>query len=134
MSNRRLRTMNTRFISLVEYLIIALVLASVSAHAQTLPGTKPNVIVINADDLGYGDLGCYGQKLFKTPNLDRMASEGKRFTNFYAGCSVCTPSRACLLTGKDTGHVSLRGNVDTPLSLDDKTIAEVLKPAGYRSG
>ena len=69
---------------------------------------KPNVILILADDLGYGDLGCYGQQLIQTPYLDRMASEGMRFTQFYAGSTVCAPSRAVLMTGRHTGHVSAR--------------------------
>ena len=65
---------------------------------------KPNVIFILADDLGYGELGCYGQKLIQTPNLDRMAAEGMRFTQFYAGCTVCAPSRSVLMTGLHTGQ------------------------------
>src|SRR4030095_3165690 len=95
---------------------------------------KPNIIIINADDLGYADIGVYGQQFFKTPNLDKMAAQGKPFTDFYAGCSVCSPSRACLLSGKDTGRVSIRQNSVSTLSLNDKTIAEVLKPAGYTCG
>jgi arylsulfatase A-like enzyme len=71
---------------------------------------KPNVIYIMADDLGYGDLGVYGQKIIQTPNLDRKAREGMRFTQMYAGSTVCAPSRAVLMTGKHMGHVSVRGN------------------------
>jgi len=110
-------------------IVLALMIGRKSNAARR--AGKPNIIIINADDLGYGDVGIYGQKLFKTPNLDRMAVQGKRFTNFYAGCSVCSPSRASLLSGKDTGHVSIRQNSDSTLSLNDKTIAEVLKPIGY---
>ncbi len=79
-------------------------------ETTTLNGSKPNVIVIFCDDLGYGDLGCYGQKTLKTPNLDRMAREGMRFTRYYAGSTVCAPSRCVLLTGLHTGHARIRGN------------------------
>jgi len=98
----------------------------------------PNIIFILADDLGYGDLGCYGQKLIKTPNLDRMAAEGMRFTDFYAGCPVCSPSRASLMTGKHMGNSYIRtntqGSADRPLRKEDVTVAEVLKGAGYATG
>ena len=96
--------------------------------------TKPNIIYILADDLGYGDLGCYGQKNIKTPNLDNLSAEGMRFTDHYAGSTVCAPSRCCLMTGLDTGHALVRGNATVPLGPDDLTIAEVLKPAGYTTG
>ena len=95
---------------------------------------KPNIILILADDLGYGDLGRYGQKKFKTPNLDRLAAEGMRFTQCYAGSTVCAPSRAVLMTGQHTGHVRIRGNADVPLQPEDVTVAEVLKDAGYETG
>ena len=95
--------------------------------------TKPNIVFILADDLGYGDLGCYGQKQIQTPHLDRMAREGTRFTQFYAGSSVCAPSRCVLLTGLHTGHASVRGNGDTTLRPDDVTVAEVLQTGGYRT-
>src|SRR5437773_12131305 len=72
---------------------------------------KPNIIFILADDLGHGDLGCYGQTKIRTPNLDRMAAEGMRFTNFYAGCTVCAPSRCTLMTGKHLGHATVRDNM-----------------------
>jgi uncharacterized sulfatase len=100
---------------------------------------KPNVIFILADDLGYGDLGSYGQKLIQTPNLDRLAAEGKRFTQFYAGSTVCAPSRAVLMTGKHMGHVSVRGNAGREnmaaqtLPKDERTVAEVFKAAGYQT-
>ena len=71
---------------------------------------KPNIVLILADDLGYGDLGCYGQKKIKTPNLDRLAAEGIRFTDAYAGSTVCAPSRATLMTGIHSGHNRIRGN------------------------
>ena len=70
---------------------------------------KPNLIFILADDLGYGDLGCYGQKLIKTPRLDKMAAEGMKFTRFYSGSTVCAPSRSVLMTGQHMGHTHVRG-------------------------
>src|SRR5437588_13088673 len=73
-------------------------------------GRKPNVVLIVADDLGYGELGCYGQKKIRTPRLDRMAKDGLRFTQFYAGSPVCAPSRCCLMTGKHGGHAWVRNN------------------------
>ncbi len=104
---------------------------------------KPNIIYILADDLGYGDLGCYGQKIIKTPNLDNMAREGIRFTDHYSGSTVCAPSRCSLMTGFHTGHARVRGNYETgpfgfgaclELRPQDITIAELLKSAGYRTG
>lgn len=94
---------------------------------------RPNIVLIVADDLGWADLGCYGQKTLRTPHLDRMAEEGIRFTNFYAGSTVCAPSRCALMTGKHTGHATVRGNrnPEVPLRPDDVTIGEVLKQAGY---
>jgi arylsulfatase A-like enzyme len=99
------------------------------------PGRRPpNIIFILADDLGYGDLGCYGQKQIRTPNLDRMAREGMRFTQFYAGSTVCAPSRCVLMTGLHTGHAYIRGNGKHDLRPEDVTAAEVLKQAGYQTG
>lgn len=94
---------------------------------------QPNMIFILADDLGYGDLGCFGQENFDTPNLDRMAVEGLIFTQHYAGSTVCAPSRACLLTGQHTGHVYQRfnGNVQFREDPKDLTLAHHLKGAGY---
>ena len=100
---------------------------------------RPNLIWIMADDLGYGDLGCYGQKVIKTPHLDRMASEGLRFTHFYAGATVCAPSRSVLMTGLHHGHTSVRGNsgrtnpAAQALKPEDVTVAETLQKAGYRT-
>jgi arylsulfatase A len=95
---------------------------------------RPNIIFILADDLGYGDLGCYGQKTIKTPNIDKLAEEGMRFTDHYAGSTVCAPSRCCLMTGYHTGHALIRGNADVPLRPSDVTVAELLKEAGYSTG
>ncbi|MFM2258080.1 MAG: hypothetical protein RLZZ424_13 [Bacteroidota bacterium] len=93
---------------------------------------KPNIILILADDLGYGDLGCYGQQKIKTPNIDKLASEGIKFTNFYSGATVCAPSRASLLTGLHNGHGSVRGNQPFPQKLGNEvTIASMLKENGY---
>ena len=95
---------------------------------------KPNIIFILADDLGYGDLGSYGQKLIRTPRLDRMAQEGMRFTQAYAGAPSCAPSRCVLMTGKHTGHARIRANSDRPLLAEDVTVTETLKRAGYATG
>jgi arylsulfatase A len=111
-----------------------------SAHAQTKTG-KPNFIVIFTDDQGYGDLGCYGHPTIRTPNLDRMAAEGQRWTNFYVAANVCTPSRAALLTGRlpvrtgmcsDTRRV-LFPDSDGGLPQSENTIARILKKQGYRT-
>jgi arylsulfatase A-like enzyme len=96
---------------------------------------RPSIIVIVADDLGYGDLGCYGQTRIKTPNLDRLAAEGIRFTDCYAGSTVCSPSRAAFMLGQHTGHLNLRGNKKAATLLPGEiTMAEVLHQAGYRTG
>ena len=105
-----------------------------AAHNRSAP-RKPNIIFIMADDLGYGHLGSYGQKLIRTPNLDRMAAEGLRFTQAYAGSSVCAPSRSVLMTGLHAGHTPVRGNSGgIPIDDEDVTVAEVLKSAGYTTG
>jgi arylsulfatase A-like enzyme len=79
--------------------------STTASFAQT---AKPNILFILADDLGYGDLGCYGQKEIATPNLDQLAASGMRFTQFYCGSTVCAPSRCALMTGKHTGHARIR--------------------------
>ena len=96
--------------------------------------SKPNFIYILADDLGYGDLGCYGQKTIATPNLDRMAREGMCFTRHYAGSTVCAPSRCVLLTGLHTGHARIRGNGPGQLKPMDVTFARLLQNHGYKTG
>ena len=103
----------------------------------------PNIIYILADDLGYGDIGVYGQTLFETPNLDRLAKGGMQFLQHYSGSTVCAPSRSALMTGQHTGHTFIRGNSERgftlenegqyPLASEELTIAEVLKEAGYRT-
>ena len=100
-------------------------------------GRRPNIIFVMADDLGYGDLGCYGQARIQTPNLDRMAAEGMRFTDHYAGSTVCAPSRCCLMTGLHTGHSYVRGNREVkpmgqlPLPAETATVPRLLQQAGY---
>ena len=98
------------------------------------PSNRPNIIYIMADDLGYGDLGCYGQRTIKTPNLDRMAAEGMRFTNHYAGHTVCRPSRLVLWTGQHVGHTRLIGNRARRLTSKEPTVAKLLQQAGYATG
>jgi arylsulfatase A-like enzyme len=97
---------------------------------------KPNLVFILADDLGYAELGCYGQKVIQTPSLDQMAREGVRFTQFYAGATVCAPSRSVLMTGMHHGHTRVRGNGGgnrQALRENDVTVARVLHDAGYRT-
>jgi uncharacterized sulfatase len=113
------------------------VLAAVSLLPQQAPAQDaaepqpPNIIYIMADDLGYGDLGCYGQQQIQSPNIDRLAAEGLRFTDCYAGSTVCAPSRCALMTGLHTGHCLVRRNWLLPLRPQDITVAEVLQGAGY---
>jgi arylsulfatase A-like enzyme len=104
--------------------------------------TRPNILILLADDMGYGELGCYGQKDIKTPVIDALATKGMRFTDFYSGTSVCSPSRAVLLTGKHAGHATIRGNSGyygnhkwgrVALSKDEETVAEMLQRAGYET-
>ena len=101
---------------------------------------KPNVIFLLADDLGYGDVGAFGQKLIKTPHIDRLAAEGTKFTQAYAGATVCAPSRCALMTGKHNGHTPIRGNREIkpegqePMPADTFTVAHLMKRAGYATG
>ena len=103
--------------------------------SAVLAAKPPNIILILADDLGYGDLGCFGQKTLKTPRLDAMALEGMRFTQFYSGSTVCAPSRSVLLTGRHMGRTVVRGNSTQPIVIrpDQPTLASMLKGAGYRT-
>ena len=118
--------------------ILCAFLGSFASHGQAAEApAKPNIIFILADDLGYGDLGCFGQARIKTPHLDRMATEGIRFTQAYAGATVCAPSRGVLMTGRHTGHGMVRGNagLQNPLAQSlratDTTVASILQKAGY---
>ena len=116
------------------YPLLTGVLFAATVLTPVVSAQKPNLIFIMADDLGYGDLGCYGQKLIQTPQLDRMAAEGLRFTQFYAGNTVCAPSRCVLMTGRHTGHCTVRGNGEGPeqtLLPDEPTVANLFQDAGY---
>jgi arylsulfatase A-like enzyme len=126
-----------------------------SKSCQQASARKPNIIFILADDLGYGDLGCYGQQKIETPNIDALAEKGKRFTQFYSGAPVCAPARCVLMTGKHTGHTYIRGNDEwrergevwdyakavedpnlegqRPIPADTQTVAELLQGVGYKT-
>ncbi len=131
-----------RFV-LLSMTLLATACVQSTAPIRTSAGqvaTKPNIIFILADDLGYGELGSYGQKTIQTPQLDKLAAEGMRFTQFYAGNTVCAPSRSVLMTGQHMGHTTVRGNAaegaasgyaSQTLRADDTTVATVLKKAGY---
>ncbi|MAT70984.1 MAG: sulfatase [Planctomycetaceae bacterium] len=123
------------FQKLVVACAACLALFSLADLARAAGDERPNIIFILADDLGYGDLSCFGQQNFTTPRLDEMAAQGLVFTNHYAGSTVCAPSRACLLTGQHTGHVYQRFNGQVSFRQDpqDLTVATVLKKAGYRT-
>jgi arylsulfatase A-like enzyme len=95
---------------------------------------KPNILFILVDDLGYGDVGCFGQTKIATPNIDSMAAEGVRFTDSYAGSAICAPSRCALMTGMHSGHGRIRGNEHSPLTAADSTVAQLLRQEGYRTG
>lgn len=129
-----------QFFSKCFHLIVAIALTSglfAVSSSKAFSAEPINIILINADDLGFGDLGCYGQKVIPTPSLDRMAREGMRFTQFYAGSTVCAPSRSVLMTGLHTGHTPVRGNggkEQQTLPASSVTIAEVCKKHGYRTG
>lgn len=123
--------------ALVTLLILNLAGAAPEANKNPPPPPlrRPNIILILADDLGYGDLGCYGQQRIQTPNLNKLAAEGIRFTSCYAGSAVCSPARAALMLGQHTGHLNIRGNVrPTTLLPNEVTVAQVLKDSGYRTG
>lgn len=125
-----------------RFLIIFILFLPFLSRTQTVK-KQPNIVYIYADDLGYGELGCYGQQKIKTPNLDKMAKEGIRFTQHYASAPVCAPSRCMLMTGKHSGHSYIRGNYELggfedntergqmPLPNDTYTLPKMLKKAGY---
>ncbi|MCX6898096.1 MAG: arylsulfatase [Verrucomicrobia bacterium] len=126
------------FIALLCAVVGQTLLSGPASAAQTgVSAPRPNIVFILADDLGYGDVGCFGQKEIQTPNIDRLASEGMKFTHFYSGASVCAPSRCVLMTGKHGGRCRVRGNAPTTqrlkqsLTRDDVTVAALLKKAGY---
>lgn len=143
--------MKTKFLLIAVSLFVAFSCSNNSAkkqaETQESESKKPNVIFIMADDMGYADAGCYGQELISTPNIDKLAAEGMRFTQCYAGSAVCAPTRSVLMTGLHTGHTRIRGNFGAggvvglagnkgrvPLKEEDFTIAEMLKDAGYVTG
>lgn len=134
-------------LGLILFLAITLLSPPLASVSLATPATqaRPNIIFILADDLGYTEVGAYGQQKIKTPNLDRLAAEGMRFTQFYAGSPVCAPSRGAFLTGKHTGHAYVRDNMEfggfkddeergqLPLPADEPTLAKWLKAIGYRT-
>ena len=138
----------TRLSSLLMFFetFFLVIFAASSCHAEdgAKPETqsvgRPNVVYILADDLGYGDLSCYGQKKFSTPNIDALATRGMKFIDAYSGSTVCAPSRCCLMTGLHSGHVPVRGNAEiqpegqAPMPADTKTVAHLMQTAGYRTG
>jgi arylsulfatase A-like enzyme len=115
-------------------IVAAAILCLLAGGRQAAQTPRPNILVIQADDLGYGDLSSYGQSRFQTPALDRLAQNGIRFTNYYSGSTVCAPSRGALMTGLHTGHTRIRGNLaGNTLRDEDRTIATILRDAGYRT-
>jgi arylsulfatase len=124
----------------ITLLSIGLALLAGGRAAQAGEARKPNIVFIMADDLGFAELGCYGQQKIKTPHLDRMAARGLRFTQFYAGSPVCAPSRCVLLTGRHGGHAYIRSNTEVkpegqrPIPEGTVTLARLLREAGYATG
>jgi arylsulfatase A len=122
--------------------VLPLLFATPQAVLAADTPRAPNIVFILADDLGCFELGCYGQKLIKTPNIDKLAEGGMKFTHFYAGCAVCAPSRCALMTGKHMGHATVRDNRQYkkeeegqfPIRATDVTVAELLKAKGYATG
>lgn len=123
--------------------VIASVGLTTQASAKETKSSLPNIVYILADDLGISDLGCYGQKVIQTPNIDKIAAQGILFTNHYSGSTVCAPSRSVLMTGQHTGNTSIRDNKggavagaegNFPMSENSFTIAEMLKQKGYATG
>ncbi len=112
---------------MIRLTTVFLLIFAAALHA----GTRPNLVFILADDLGIGDLGCYGQRTLTTPNIDRLAAEGMKFSRHYAGCTVCAPSRCVLMTGLHTGHCRVRGNGNWTIPDADPTLPKMLKSAGY---
>lgn len=131
-------TAMTSFLRTIRRTLCSVLWIALALVPITLPGAdqRPNLVFILADDLGYAELGCYGQKIIQTPRLDRMAREGIRFTHFYAGATVCAPSRSVLMTGMHQGHTRVRGNSGgqrQALRETDLTVAKMLHSAGYRT-
>ncbi|TWU01939.1 arylsulfatase [Neorhodopirellula pilleata] len=141
-----------RYLNYVRRIVIACCIGLLSGSMVANSGDRTNVILIAADDLGYGELGCYGQAKIQTPRIDQLAAEGMRFTDFYSGNAVCAPSRCCLMTGKHPGHAFIRDNLphkvnsegkqavgtvydgQWPIPSDEITLAERVKGVGYATG
>lgn len=124
-------------------LILGLIFFGCTQNSKINDDVQPNILFLLADDLGFGELGCYGQEVIQTPELDKLAKQGIRFTDFYAGNAVCSPSRAVLMTGKSSSFNTIRGNsgsfsddrwMRVALKKNEKTLAELLKTAGYQTG
>ena len=128
----------------MKILLSHLLLSLFAICTFAFPADPPNIVFIMADDLGYGELGCYGQEKIKTPNIDRLSTQGMRFTQHYTGAPVCAPARCVLMTGQHLGHAEVRNNKPAknkrrfpgqhPISADVVTIAQVLQQAGYATG
>ncbi len=134
------RTVTVRRAASLAFMTMAVGCGSGTTSGPADPPAPTNIVYILADDLGYGDIGVYGQTRFETPSLDRLATEGMRFTQHYSGATVCAPSRAALMTGLHTGHTFIRGNKPVepegqyPIPDSAVTVAELLQDAGYVTG
>lgn len=132
--NLNRRSLKTFLFPFAVWLLTGLLMETANAQAQKKKENLPNVVFIMADDLGYGDVGVYGQRHIKTPNIDALAKRGMKFTDFYAGSTVCAPSRAALMTGRHTGRTYIRGNGELPLRPQDTILPQQLKQKGYVNG
>ncbi|MGE3310744.1 MAG: arylsulfatase [Limisphaerales bacterium] len=143
---RLIRFPSTRFIRRLPFLLGVVLWAFAEGGGRAADARRLNVVFILADDLGWGELGCYGQAKIPTPNIDRLASQGMRFTQHYSGAPVCAPSRCVLMTGRHLGHAEIRGNLQAktrmpefdegqyPLSESARTLAQVFREGGYATG
>lgn len=134
-------TIKKQFLSRLGVIFLSIFLLGCHTQSkETVQNKKTNIVYILADDLGYGDLSCYGQEKFSTPNIDQLAADGLLFSQHYAGSTVCAPSRSTFMTGKHTGHTYIRGNVGVkpegqiPLNTSVVTVAQLLKQGGYVTG
>ena len=125
-----------------ELFYLLLLISLTACDTKSTYETKPNILFLLADDLGFGELGCYGQETIKTPVLDDLSKQGMKFTNFYAGNAVCSPSRAVLLTGISSSYNTIRGNnghfsddrwMRVALKKEETTMGEMMKDAGYQT-
>lgn len=136
---RTLKVQANLWVAVLTVCFVQTTIAQVAGQAVDKP-KRPNVIYILADDLGYGDMSCYGQEKFKTPNIDALAKQGMQFSQHYSGSTVCAPSRCALLTGLHTGHCPVRGNAEVkpegqePMPADTYTVARFMQEAGYKTG